>query len=90
MAIERAVLQTAKDRQGDITALCLSGQTWSPRRKADAIRDIESGLYQYHVPMKDGSKTLIRVVNGATGKYLRTDWDRTERNNLDELADCMC
>ena len=59
MAIERAVLQTAKDSDGDITALCRSGQTWSPRRKADAIRDIEMGLCQYHVPMKDGSKREI-------------------------------
>ncbi|WP_353623245.1 DUF3892 domain-containing protein [Marinobacter salarius] len=90
MAIERAVLQTAKDSDGDITALCRSGQTWSPRRKADAIRDIEMGLCQYHVPMKDGSKTPIRVVNGPKGKYLRTDWDRTERNNLDELPNCTC
>ncbi len=90
MAIERAVFKTAKDSDGDITALCQSGQTWSPRRKADAIRDIENGLYQYHVPMKSGAKTPIRVVNGPTGKYLRTDWDQTERNNLDELPDCAC
>lgn len=90
MAIERAVYQTAKDDNGNIMALCQSGQTWSPRRKADAIRDIEGGAYHYHVPMKDGSKAPIRVVNGPTGKYLRTDWDHTERNNLEELADCAC
>lgn len=88
MSIERAVIQTGKDRDGDITALCYPGQNWSPRRKADAIWDIESGSYRYYVPMKDGSKTPIRVVNGPTGKYLRTDWDSTSRNNLDDLPDC--
>jgi len=90
MTIDREVLQTAKDRDGDITALCRSGQTWSPRRKADAIRDIETGSYRYHVPMKDGSKTPIHVVNGPKGKYLRTNWDKTDRNNLDDLPDCTC
>ena len=90
MAIERAVFRTGKDRDGDITALCQSGQHWSPRRKVDAIRDIEGGTFKYYVPMKNGSKTPIRVVNGPNGKYLRSDWDQTERNNLDQLPDCTC
>lgn len=88
VAIERAVYQTGKDRDGDITSLCNPGQYWSPRMKADAIRDIESGQYAYYVPMQSGAKTPIRIVNGPTGKYLRTDWDSTERNNLDDLPDC--
>ena len=88
MTIERAVIQTGKDRDGDITSLCYPGQHWSPRNKADAIRDIESTQYAYHVPMKSGNKAPIRVVNGPTGKYLRTDWDDTDRNNLNELPDC--
>lgn len=88
MTIERAVLQTGKNNDGDITALCNRGQSWSPRAKADAIRDIESQLYSYHVPMKDGSKTPIHVVNGKYGKYLRTNWDNTDKNNLDDLPDC--
>ena len=88
MSIERAVIQSGKDHDGDITALCYPGQHWSPRWKADAIRDIESGQYTYYVPMTDGSKTPIRVVNGPTGKYLRTDWDSTTHNNLDDLPHC--
>ncbi|MCB0253937.1 MAG: DUF3892 domain-containing protein [Anaerolineae bacterium] len=88
MAIERAVIQSGKDRYGDITALCHGGQHWSPRWKPDAIRDIETGQYAYYVPMTDGSKTPIRVVNGPNGKYLRSDWDATPKNNLDDLPDC--
>ena len=85
---DRAVYKTRKDNHGDILGLCNFGQYWSPRSKADAIRDIESGLVRYYVPWNDGTKTLIRVVNGASGKYLRTDKDQTSRNNLDDLPDC--
>ena len=33
-------------------------------------------------------RTEIRVVNGPNGKYLRTDRDDTERNNLRDLPNC--
>lgn len=85
---DRAVRRTRKDGQGDILALCDPGQSWSPRSKADAIHDIESGLHTYHVPWKSG-RTEIRVVNDRIkGKYLRTDRDDTTSNNLDDLPDC--
>ena len=85
---KRAVTQSKKDRDGDILALCRPGEYWSPRAKADAIRDIESGTHQYYVPWGDGTKTQIHVVNGPTGKYLRTDRDNTSQNNLDDLPNC--
>ena len=84
---DRAVSKSGKDRDGDITKLCNPGMSWSPRSKADAIRDIENGTHTYHVPWQSG-RTEIRVVNGSTGKYLRTDRDNTNRNNLDDLPDC--
>ena len=84
---DRPVRKTRKDRDGDILALCNDGSGWSPRQKADAIRDIETSTHTYHVPWTDG-RTEIRVVNGPTGKYLRTDRDNTSRNNLDDLPDC--
>lgn len=85
---KRYVHKTGKNSQGDITKLCNDGQPWSPRQKADAISDIESGLHEYWVPWAQGPETRIRVVNGPTGKYLRTDRDSTQRNNLDDLPDC--
>ncbi|MES9902815.1 MAG: DUF3892 domain-containing protein [Sedimenticola sp.] len=85
---DRPVTKTRKDRDGDIQALCNPGTFWTPRLKSDAIRDIESGDHSYHVPWADGTKTQIRVVNGPSGKYLRTDKDNTTRNNLDDLPDC--
>lgn len=75
------------EREVTITALCQPGQGWSPRRKADAIRDIEFGQIRYFVS-RPGGKAWIHVVNGPTGKYLRTNWDHTNRNNLDDLPDC--
>lgn len=85
---DRDVTRSRKDRDGDITALCNPNATWSPRAKAGAIIDIETGLHRYFVPWSDGSRTPIRVVNGLTGKYLRTDKDGTSKNNLDDLLDC--
>lgn len=84
---DRAVRQSRKDSVGDITAIGDTGQYWSPRMKQDAINDIESGTHTYYVPWVSG-RTEIRVVNGQTGKYLRTDRDNTEKNNLDDLPDC--
>lgn len=84
---DRAVRNTGKDRDGDITKLCDPGQAWSPRSKADAIRDIEGGTHTYYVPWT-GGRTEIRVVPAPTGKYLRTDRDNTSKNNLDDLPNC--
>lgn len=86
---DREVRETKKDSDGDILALCDPGIFWSPRRKADAISDIENRIHTYYVPWT-GGRTEIHVVNGPTGKYLRTDRDNTQKNNLDDLPDCDC
>jgi hypothetical protein len=84
---DRQVKQTGKDADGDITKLCNEGQSWSPRSKRDAIRDIEDEENTYYVEDKEG-RSDIQVVNGPTGKYLRTDPDGRAENNLDTLPDC--
>ncbi|MBU2135069.1 MAG: DUF3892 domain-containing protein [Alphaproteobacteria bacterium] len=85
---DRAVLKTGKNREGDITSLCNDGEAWSPRLKADAIRDIESGLHSYYVPWQSGRTEIEVIDDRVKGKYLRTDRDHTTRNNLDDLPDC--
>jgi hypothetical protein len=83
---DRRVTKTGKDNDGDITSLC-SDQWWSPVSKAQAIKDIDNDDHRYYV--KTGSAEAdINVVNGATGKYLRTDPDKTTVDNLDDLPDC--
>ena len=84
---DRPVRKSRKDRDGDILALCNNGDFWSPRSKHDVINDIEGGTHTYHVPWTSG-RTDIRVVNGPSGKYLRTERDNTQKNNLDDLPDC--
>jgi hypothetical protein len=84
---DRAVRKTGKDSDGDITSLCDDGASWSPRTKAGAISDIDNGTHTYYVPWTTG-RTDITVVNGPTGKYLRTVRDGSTGNNLDELPDC--
>ena len=84
---ERQVTQTGKNRDGDITALCNPSAYWSPRQKADAIRDIDDRLHSYFV-MVSNRRVDIIVVNGPTGKYLRTDPDQTTDNNVDDLPNC--
>lgn len=84
---ERRVTRTRKDDDGDITALCNPGNSWSPCKKQRAIRDIELGLHSYYVRV-GGAKVDIHVAQGEDGKYLRTDPDETDSNNLDDLPDC--
>lgn len=84
---DRAVTRARHDGDGDVIAIGNPEAGWSPRMKADAIYDIESGAHTYYVPWTSG-RTEIRVVHGAYGKYLRTDRDNTERNNLDDLDEC--
>ncbi len=84
---ERKVTQTGKDADGDITKLCNPNSDWSPRSKARAISDIENAVCVYYVEV-GSSKTYVRVVNGSSGKYLRTEADSTAADNLDNLPDC--
>lgn len=84
----RIVTRTGKDpSDGTITTLCGDAASWSPQPAADAIRDIEAGI-QYITVGPRGVTTGIHVVDGPNGKYLRTDWDNTDRNNLEDLPDC--
>lgn len=84
---ERQVTASGKDKDGDITKLCNSGQPWSPRSKASAIEDIESGAHTYFVIWPEG-KRQVTVVNGTKGKYLRSLRDGSSRNNLNDLPHC--
>ena len=84
---DRQVTETGKDSDGDITSLCNLGQSWSPRTKAGAIGDIEANTHTYYVQSSSG-RSDIHVVDGPTGKYLRTDPNGASGDNLDNLPDC--
>ena len=83
---KRQVTHARKDKDGDILALCNPEytSTWSPRDKADVINDIENREHQYVVSVAD-PEVNINVVEGQTGKYLRSTRDSKSPNNLDNL-----
>lgn len=79
------VSHSGKDQYGDITAIGVKG-SWQDSKRV-AIANIESGAGAYHVSWTDGQVTPINVVQGPTGKYLRTRRDGSIGNNLDNLPD---
>ena len=81
----RRVIWTDKDRDGDITAL---RGMWGRATGAEATRHIDNGTHAYYVMMIDGSRVEVVVVDGPSGRYLRTDPDETLWNNLSDLPRC--
>lgn len=58
--------------------------------KATAISNIENNVESYYT-MADGEKAKVKVVqrcDRCASKYLRTDRDRTAKDNLLEMPDC--
>ena len=74
----REVTATGKDDHGAVVSL--HGE-WGMVSKDEAISDIEAGRASYAVA---GGQTL-EVVDGSTGKYLRSHADGDNADNLDEL-----
>jgi len=86
--IERQITNTKKDSSGNIVSFCNPGEWWSPRSANEILYDIEEAMYLYFVII-DGQKVEIKVITELTRKYLRTDPDKTTKNNLDDLPDCL-
>jgi len=56
---------------------------------ADAIVGIENNKWAFYVNNSYGQKVNVIIAKTATGnKYLRTEADTTEKNNLLELPEC--
>ena len=57
------------------------------RTKAEVIQSIESRTNTFYTDVGN-NKADLRVVQGATGKYLQTYGDSYPNNNLLALPDC--
>jgi hypothetical protein len=86
---KRTVTQTLKNKDGDILSLLNANESWSPRKSELVIQDIENDDHSYVIVSTNIPETAIHVVNGPNGKYLRTDHDHAEENNLDNI-DTLC
>jgi hypothetical protein len=59
---DRKVTKSGKDKYGNITSLCNSSESWSPRSKANAISDIENGTHTYYVEVQS-PKAIVEVIH---------------------------
>lgn len=85
----KKVTNTGKDKDRDILSLCNPVAGWRVA-KSQAVREIESAGNSnspYYVNYL-GQVVKVHVYKNQYGKYLRTDPDKTTRNNLAELPDC--
>jgi hypothetical protein len=76
--MDRKVRAVKRDRQGNITALCNPGESWSPRRVTDVVRDIRLNKTSYYV-QQAASRRYVRLIGG---RLLRTTPDATDENSL--------
>ena len=81
---EYLVTGSGKNDQGDITSLCGS---WGTKGSATVIQAIRLGD-KFYVNDPAVGRVDIKVMAGTYGPYLRTDPDKTIRNNLDSLRPC--
>ena len=80
--MDRRINATKRDRAGRITALCNAGQSWSPRRTEDVLRDIAAGKKSYYV-QQQRDRRYVRIVDGA----LSTTLDTADPNHLESLPE---
>lgn len=65
-----------------------NGTSWK-LSLTDAIVGIENNKWAFYVNNSSGQKVNVIIAKTATGnKYLRTEADTTEKNNLLELPEC--
>jgi hypothetical protein len=71
----RLVTENKISFSGNIIALCNPYESWSPRYKYDAIRDIENKLHNYFMMVNGKNVDLkVAVINGH--KHLVYDEDK--------------
>ena len=79
--MDRRITSAKRDRSGNVVAYCNPGESWSPRRIADVMKDIRDNKKSYYVA-ELGRRTYVRL---ASGKSLRTTEDAASGNHLDRL-----
>ena len=65
----------------------LGGTTWAKKTRQQVISDIEGGQNSFYT-LVGGKRANVAVVQGATGKYVRTHADGQWNDNLLALAEC--
>lgn len=77
------ILRVRKDDKGDILAVFT--ELYMVKTVAEVVRDIENKTATYYV-QEQTPRAEVHVVTEYNGKkYIRTNADRTSKNNLDNL-----
>jgi len=78
---------SAHERIKSIGGVNPSGTRWKLSLE-QAIKDIEAGKYRFYVSVNGDSVWVIIAVSAAGNKYLKTENDGDQPNNLLSLPEC--
>jgi hypothetical protein len=65
----------------------LGGTTWAKKTRGQVVSDIDNKIHTYYT-LVGGKRANVGVVNGASGKYVRTYADGVWNDNLLALPEC--
>ncbi|HEJ7891026.1 DUF3892 domain-containing protein [Serratia liquefaciens] len=85
--IKKSHRQNAHERIQTIGGMNANGTRWS-LSQVEAIAGIESGKWRFWVKANDKSVWLIVSTSAAGNKYLKTQNDGEQPNNLLSLPEC--
>lgn len=78
---------SAHERIKSIGGVNSNGTPWKLSLE-QAIKDIEAGKYRFYVSVNGSSVRVIVAVSAAGNKYLKTENDGEQPNNLLSLPEC--
>ena len=78
---------SAHERIKSIGGVNANGTRWKLSLE-QAIKDIEAGKYRFYVSVNGDSVWVIIAVSASGNKYLKTENDSDQPNNLLSLPEC--